>query len=63
VKTKRKGGEWLIKLIDFKNIIDLFKATILPYYYQFNHFIPLIENTTPLFKRLYPLLKVKLKTL
>jgi len=24
VKIKGKGGEWLVKLIDFKNIIDLF---------------------------------------
>jgi len=49
--------------MDFKNIINLSKATILSYYYQFNHFIPLIKNITPLFKKLYSLLKVELKAL
>jgi len=32
-KIKGKGGEWPIKLINFKDVINLSKATILPYYY------------------------------
>jgi len=33
VKIKGKGGKWPVELIDFKDVMDLSKVAILPYYY------------------------------
>ena len=62
-KTKGKGGEWPVELMDFKDVMDLSKAAILPHHHQFDHSIPLMENTTPPFGGLYPLSRVELEAL